>query len=146
VKTRQASALKRPKDKPSQSTKQYGRQLCGRSRITNGSELLPAIDGRSIWARRLRDLISLHTADLGGPDNLSQAELSLIRRASTLTVELEHLEQRFILSDGASADDLQLYQRTANSLRRLLESIGLRRRPKDVTSLGQILREGMQHG
>lgn len=125
--------MKMARKKPQQSRKVHGKQLCGRSRITNGRSLVPEIDGRSVWARRLRDLICLHTADLGGEDNLSQAELSLIRRAATLTVELEHLEQRFLVEDGASAADLHLYQRTANSLRRLLESIGLKRRPKDVT-------------
>ena len=76
------------------STKLYGRPLFGKSRITNGKELLPSVDGRSIWARRFRDLISLHASDLGGTDCLSQAELSLIRRAAALTVELEHMEER----------------------------------------------------
>ena len=33
----------------------------------------------------------------------------------------------------ASAADIDLYQRTANSLRRLLESVGLQRRARDVT-------------
>jgi hypothetical protein len=53
-----------------------------RARVTNGSELLPDIDGRSIWARRCRDIISAHTADLGGLDNCSAAEQSLIRRCA----------------------------------------------------------------
>ena len=122
------------KNKASQSTKEYGSKLCGRSRITNGSSLLPEIDGRSIWARRLRDLISLHTSDLAGLDNLSQAELSIIRRASCLTVELEHLEQKFALAgDGATESQLKTYQMTVNTLRRTLEALGLKRRAKDIT-------------
>src|SRR5690349_19554851 len=32
----------------------------GRSRITNGNALLPGVDGRSVWARRCRDVIDLH--------------------------------------------------------------------------------------
>jgi len=125
--------MKQAKNKPSQSTKQYGRQLCGRSRITNGKELLPSIDGRSIWARRLRDLISLHTRDLGGFDNLSQAQLSLIRRAAALTVELEHLEEKFQVNGSATPDQLKIYQMATNTLRRLFETIGLERRPRDIT-------------
>ena len=60
----------------------------GRSRITNGSTVLPGVDGRSVWVRRLRDLMALHIADLGGDTAISEAERSIVRRAATLTVEL----------------------------------------------------------
>jgi hypothetical protein len=105
----------------------------GRSRITNGTAFLPGIDGRSAWIRRAKDLITEHTMDLGGPDNVSAAERSITRRVAVLSVELEHLEARFANAGSASASDLDLYQRTANSLRRLLEAVGLQRKPRDVT-------------
>jgi hypothetical protein len=105
----------------------------GRSRITNGSAFLPGIDGRSAWIRRAKDLIGEHLSDLGGPHNASAAERSITRRVAVLSVELEHLEARFATAGSASAEDLDLYQRTANSLRRLLEAVGLQRRPRDVT-------------
>ena len=105
----------------------------GKSRITNGSAFLPGIDGRSAWIRRAKDLIAEHLSDLGGPDNTSAAERSITRRVAVLSVELEHLEARFATAGEASAEDLDLYQRTSNSLRRLLESVGLQRRPRDVT-------------
>ena len=60
----------------------------GRSRITNGSALLAGVDGRSSYARRLRDVMVLHLSDLGGEDNVSEAERSLVRRAAVLTVKL----------------------------------------------------------
>jgi hypothetical protein len=104
-----------------------------RSRISNGSAVLPGVDGRSTWVRRLRDLIGLHLSDLGGDDAVSEAERSIVRRAATLTVELERLEQTFALAGEAAPEQIDLYQRTANSLRRLLESVGLERRAKDVT-------------
>jgi hypothetical protein len=91
------------------------------------------VDGRSTWARRLRDLIDLHVGDLGGSDAISAAQKSIVRRACTLTVELERLEARFALAGEADADDLDLYQRTAGNLRRLLESLGLERKQRDVT-------------
>jgi len=51
-----------------------------------------------------------------------------------LELQLEHLESKFASNEGvASTDQLLLYQRTANSTRRLLESVGLKRRAKDVT-------------
>jgi len=112
-----------------------------RSRISNGSSVLPGVDGRSTWVRRLRDLIGLHLSDLGGDAAVSEAERSIVRRIATLTVELERLEACFAIAGSASADQLDLYQRTANSLRRLLESVGLERRARDVSpTLSDMLR------
>jgi hypothetical protein len=71
-------------------------------RITQGSRLLPGVDGRSPWVRRAKDLIRELLADLGGFDNVSAAERSIIRRAATLTVELERLEAKFALAGEAS--------------------------------------------
>jgi hypothetical protein len=104
-----------------------------RSRITNGSALLPGVDGRSAWIRRCKDVIESHLSDLGGEDNTSAAERSIVRRASVMTVELERMEAVFAVAGEAQPDQLDLYQRTANSLRRLLEAIGLQRRTRDVT-------------
>jgi hypothetical protein len=74
-----------------------------RSRITNGSALLPGVDGRSPWVRRCKDIIASHLSDLGGIDNTSAAERSIVRRAATPAVELERLEAKF-----AQADEAQL--------------------------------------
>jgi hypothetical protein len=109
-----------------------GRKLESRSRISNGKKLLMDVDGRSGWARRMRDLIQLHLADLAGEDAVSEAEKSIIRRAAALTVELERMESVFAVAGEALPEQLDLYQRTANSLRRLLESIGLERRAKTI--------------
>jgi hypothetical protein len=116
-----------------------------KSRITNGTALLSGVDGRSPWVRRCKDVIAAHLSDLGGVDNTSAAERSIIRRAAVLTTELEQLEVRFATAGEASALDLDAYQRCANSLRRLLEAVGLQRRARDVgPSLGQILRAGIE--
>jgi hypothetical protein len=104
-----------------------------KSRITNGSALLPGIDGRSPWVRRCKDVIAAHLSDLGGEVNTSAAERNLVRRCAVLTVELELLEAKFASVGEASPDDLDLYQRTAGNLRRLFEAVGLQRRPRDVT-------------
>ena len=116
-----------------------------RSAKSNGTRLLDGCDHRTARMRRLRDLIGMHLSDLGGEDVCSAAELSLIRCASLLTLELEVLESKFEQEGGASIKQLECYQRVAGSLRRLLESVGLQRRAKDVTpTLGQILRAGQQ--
>jgi hypothetical protein len=109
--------------------------------MTNGSALLPGVDGRSAWVRRCKDIIEAHLSDLGGEDNTSAAERSLIRRASVMTVELERLEARFAAAGEASAEALDLYQRTAGNLRRLLEAVGLQRRARDVTTLADYLQQ-----
>src|SRR5215831_17156931 len=112
-----------------------------RSRVTNGRGLLPNVDGRTLWVRRFRDLLALHLSDLGGSDRASEAEKAIVRRSATLIVELERLEMCFAAAGQATDHQLELYQRTANTLRRLLEAVGLERRPKDVTpSLGEYLK------
>jgi hypothetical protein len=88
-----------------------------KSRISNGSALLPGVDGRSPWVRRAKDLIAAYSTDTPDP---SAAEHSLIRRASALTVELERLEETFAKAGAADTGDLETYQRCANTLRRLL--------------------------
>jgi len=101
------------------------------------------VDGRSTWVRRAKELLGEHIADLGGADNFSAAERSLVRRAAVLTVELERLEVKFALAGEASADEIDLYARVAANLRRLLESVGLQRRSKTVVpSLQEYLRNG----
>ena len=111
----------------------------GKSAQANGTVLIPGVDGRSGWVRRAKELIAEHTQDLGGIDNISAAEKSIIRRASTISVELERLEKKFALAGEVNADDLDLYARVAANLRRLLEAVGLQRRPRDVTTLDQYL-------
>ena len=63
-----------------------------------------------------------------------QPSVHITRRVAVLSVELEHLEARFAAAGSASAVDLDLYQRTANSLRRLLEAVGMQRRARDITT------------
>jgi hypothetical protein len=101
-----------------------------RSAVTNGTRAYVIGDGNSPWARRQRDLIALHLADLGGEERLSENQLSLCRRAATLETELEMLEGQLSLGKVA---DLDLYNRLSGNLRRILESLGLERRGRDIT-------------
>src|SRR6516164_8091528 len=67
-----------------------------------------------------------HISDLGGREMLSEAQLSLVRRAAALACELEQMEAR--MSQG-EAVNLDSFGRAA----RLLEAVGLQRRARDVT-------------
>jgi hypothetical protein len=103
------------------------------SRVGNGSALLAGADNRGLWPRRLRELINGHLDDLGGLDRASAAERSLIRRASVLEVELERYESKFAINGEALGKDLDIYQRATGNLRRLLQTIGIKRVSKDIT-------------
>jgi hypothetical protein len=71
-----------------------------------------------------------HVSDLGGADFLSEAQFSLIRRAAAIECELERLDARLSVGEPV---DLDSYGRCAGHLRRLFETIGVERRPRDVT-------------
>jgi hypothetical protein len=114
----------------------------GRSRITNGRDLLAGVDQRLGWVRRFRDVFALHLSDLGHEDAVSEAEKSICRRAACITVALEEMERTFALAGCATSQELLEYGRASNTLRRLLESVGLQRRAKDVTpNLSDYLRQ-----
>src|SRR5262245_14734146 len=81
-----------------------------RSAVTNGRRLFVEGDGNSAWSRRYRDLIAGHVSDLGGRDVLSEAQLSLVRRASAIEVELEQAEGKLSLGQDV---DLDAYARVA---------------------------------
>jgi hypothetical protein len=102
------------------------------SAVSSGRRMFVQGDSSSAWSRRYRDIVVGHISDLGGRSALSESEISLVKRASTLELECEQAEGR--LSMGQEID-LDLYQRMLNSLRRALESLGLRRRPRNVLAI-----------
>jgi hypothetical protein len=59
---------------------------------------------------------------------------AIVRRAAVLITELERMEATFAVCEGApDIPHLDAYQRAAGNLRRLMESVGLQRRARDVT-------------
>jgi hypothetical protein len=101
-----------------------------RSAVTNGKRVFVDGDGNAAWTRRWRDLVTAHVGDLGGAAILSEAQSSLVRRVATIEIELEQLEGK--LSKG-EAVDLDAYTRAASHLRRILESLGLERKARNIT-------------
>jgi hypothetical protein len=119
--------------------------------LTNGRSVLDEIDGRSSISRRYRDLIAAHVADLGGADHLSEGQHALVRRVATMTVQLELLESKFAQDGGAAGKDFELYQRGANTLRRLLETLGTTKGRKarpinEPTDLNEYLQSRSRRG
>ena len=109
----------------------------GRSRLTNGRDLLPTVDGRSIWARVMRDTLAAMLTHVGGADYATEPQRMLSRRVAALEAELIHLEDGFARarSEGRAPDTeaLDLYSRMSSAQRRMLEAIGLVRVPRDIT-------------
>jgi hypothetical protein len=104
-----------------------------RTRVANGSQLWAGVDGRSLWARRAGELLAAHISDLGGEDNISEAERVLAKRVAVLVTELERRESAFAQAGQVDDVALGIYQTTVNTLRRALEALGLERRAIDVT-------------
>ena len=107
----------------------------GRSRVSNAARRgdlasFNRVDRRTPIARRFRDLVSLVTSDIGGPDRTSECQRQIIRRIASLSVWCESQEAE--MADGREIDILR-FGRTANSLRRLCEAIGFERRSRDIT-------------
>jgi hypothetical protein len=102
-----------------------------RSRVSNGSKLLPLADGRSVTARRFRDLIEEISADLGGPSILSEGQRQLIRRAAMLSAECERLEA--LAARGECPEFVETYGPLCDRLGRLFDRLGLKRIAKPVT-------------
>jgi hypothetical protein len=101
-----------------------------RSAVTSGRKAFIAGDPNSAWARRFHDLVHGHISDLGGRSILSEAQFALCKRAAGLECELEQMEGRMSLGEEV---DLDAYGRGASHLRRILETLGLERKARDVT-------------
>jgi hypothetical protein len=115
------------------------------NRVTSGRSLFPKIDGhlvdgRTSYARRVKDLVSSYTSDAGGNDSIAEGLRSLIRRISCLQAQMEIMEAQWVVDGEASHAALDQYQRLANTSRRLIESAGLKTRAmKSVPDLQQYL-------
>lgn len=106
------------------------RKAQARSRVTNGHELLPGVDGRSLQARRYQDLVANLVSDAGGIEVIAEARLQLIRRFSALAVLAENLEAKI-----AMGEDINLAEHCviSSTLVRLASRLGINRNSKNVT-------------
>jgi hypothetical protein len=101
-----------------------------RSRITNGRDLLPDIDGRSAYARRFKDVMAALVSDQGGADRLTEARFQLMRRFAAAAVIAEVMESR--LARGVQINITE-HAQLSSTLVRIAQRIGINRRFKDIT-------------
>jgi hypothetical protein len=91
---------------------------------------LGQLDGRTVAAKSVRALIDAIEDDLGGSDRLSAGEREIVKRAALAGAMIEHLEAVWLTGNGL---DVAAYTALVNVQRRLLTTVGLQRRAKDVT-------------
>ncbi len=76
-----------------------------RSRITNRSDLLRGIDGRSAEARRFRDLCEGFAADFGSTPP-GPREMALIRQAAAVAIQAEELQAAIVRGEAVDIEQL----------------------------------------
>jgi hypothetical protein len=100
------------------------RPPASRSALTNRPHTLRGIDGRTMSARRYRDLCIALADDLGGQDKLSEPTRILVRQAAAISVQLESLQSKIV--SGVDVD-LEQLTRLSNVLGRTLQRLGLKK-------------------
>lgn len=96
-----------------------------RTKIANNSKILAGVDGRSAGARRYREILANLTSSVlrNHLPPITEAEMSLLRRAATLSIICEGLDAA--LARGEPVDPLA-YSTAANALRRIVTDLGLK--------------------
>jgi hypothetical protein len=87
------------------------------------------LDRRTAAYRRTTALIEAIEADCGGSNQLSTGQRAIVQRIALMCALSEDLETRWL---SGQAIDPQTYTMLANCQRRLLETVGLRRLPKEL--------------
>jgi hypothetical protein len=106
-----------------------------RSRITNGSKLVAAVDGRSAEARRYKDVAFSLADDLGGATGLTEAQRALVRQIAAMTVQSEKLQGAVLRGEDVDVEQLT---RLSNALSRMLHRLGLKKaKPKPSSPLAE---------
>jgi hypothetical protein len=102
---------------PAARAESAGRSPRGRSTksaVTNGKRLHVIAPGDNAWNRGFRDLIGAIISDLGGdPDQLSEGQKQLCRRAAGLALECEKIEA---LACGAASAVEEAFRQNAGGL------------------------------
>jgi hypothetical protein len=101
----------------------------GRSRVSNGRNVLPDVDGRSVIARRYRDIAGQIATDQGGADQCSESRLQLIRRFAACAVLAEQLEARLARGDEI---DIQEHALLCSTMTRIASRLGIDRVPREI--------------
>ena len=107
-----------------------------RSRITNGTRLLPTVHPQSVWGRLMRDTLDSLVVHLGGDGHVTETQRMACRRIAVLETEMIYQEDKMgtLRAQGGEPDAalLDLYSRLGNAQRRFCEALGWQRVPRDM--------------
>lgn len=118
------------------SDRRFRRQLADQIRLKTRLLTLGDLDRRTNAFKQASNLINQLSADLG--NDLTAAQTQLITRAALTATMIEDLETRYLAGHPI---DPTVHATLTNSLRRLLETTGITRTPRDVSpSLNDIAR------
>lgn len=116
-----------------------------RSSITNGRHRVAGpVDGRSAAGRRMRDLMAIYAESLGGAEQLSDHQVTAVRRAAELVVIAE--TARAAVLEGKSTD-LDGLVRAENMAGRAVRQLGIRpvaAKPKGPTLAEHLARRAAE--
>jgi hypothetical protein len=90
---------------------------------------LPRVDGRTVAARRFRDLVVAFTAELGA--DLTEPDKALIKQAAALTVQSETIQTAIAAGEAVNMDQALLL---AAECRQALISLQTRKVKRDTES------------
>jgi hypothetical protein len=94
------------------------------------------IDSRTRPYRRYGTIKGAITSDLGGDEHITELQRQLISKFAAMAMQLEDMEAAAVAGEEI---DLDLFGRISGHCRRIAESLGLKRVPKDVTPLAEYL-------
>jgi hypothetical protein len=123
--------------KPLESGSADTRKAHARSRVSNGRDILPNADGRSLISKRYREIASAVASQQSASD-LSEVRQQLIRRFAAASVLAEQLEAR--LANGERID-VSEHALLVSTCVRIAGRIGvaIHRRSKSVPTLAEYL-------
>ena len=108
---------------------QHDRRYQPDARAVGGVLSIDALDRRTRPYRRYETIRGAVLADMGGAENVSEVQRQLISKFATIALQLEVMEAAAIEGNEI---DLDLFGRCAGHLRRIAETLGLARVPRDV--------------
>src|SRR5437660_516516 len=119
-----ASGAAKAQGRSTQGRAQIPRTARARSRVTNGaSTFIEKIDQRSAPARRFVDVLHAFMSDLGGRDDMSEAQYQIARRCAALTVRCEIDETLMVAGEAINMD---AFGRNVSRLGRELQRLGFK--------------------
>lgn len=108
----------------------------GRSRVTNGADLLPQADGRTAASRRYRDIYAQVCSDKGSITRMSEIQLHLARTFATVSVKAEEIAAQLV---NGNPVDIDLLCRLAATQVKIATRLGLGRAARQVETLQSYL-------